>query len=526
MAEFDDVAKLTYDILDKRQRVYSEYRIKEWLGYDMKCLGYLSSQNYPSDLADLIHGLKVVYFYRNRPLCIDEFSEAISSLLHILKKYTNRLNVNKCISHLGVALIGQLVSLHGIDDIMLCANSFLELDYIGMQGIWSLVSNKIQSAIAELESSPDNFVKILEILIKCKRFPIDVSSLTNIMLIKILKYIEKLDCFDYNSTRMISLLEDLDTDQHTQRIQKIKNKCDQKILSGITICKNDSVTISDIRSICNVIHLLAPFYTSRFSPSKGKTEVFYLRSREGFNLAIKSEELITERSSIIQSEISILQTLSGQKLCFLTYFGTFSKDANIYIVTEYLSNTLQADMYSHSQLNCPYTEQEQLEITSSLIEGFAYMEAKGIYHRDIKPENILIDSKGVRIIDFSISTILKLGNSTSAEYSVQGTPDFAAPELKTLLMNKIITGEEIRAVYDIGKADVYSLGLTLLQVITLGDVDGFNNEEMQPRVNEIISRLNGWISRLLGKMLKFNPVERPTFANALAMVPMKETVIE
>ena len=162
-----------------------------------------------------------------------------------------------------------------------------------------------------------------------------------------------------------------------------------------------------------------------------------------------------------------------------------------------------------------------------LLISFATMQSFDIFHRDIKPQNLVVDDKwNIKIIDFSISTILKLGSSTIAEYSVQGTPDFAAPELKTLLMNKIITGEEIRAVYDIGKADVYSLGLTLLQVITLGDVDGFNNEEMQPRVNEIISRLNGWISRLLGKMLKFNPVERPTFANALAMVPMKETVIE
>ena len=48
-----------------------------------------------------------------------------------------------------------------------------------------------------------------------------------------------------------------------------------------------------------------------------------------------------------------------------------------------------------------------------IINGLKYIHSKNIAHRDLKPENILFssDEQRVKIIDFSISTIVKTKNN-------------------------------------------------------------------------------------------------------------------
>lgn len=58
-------------------------------------------------------------------------------------------------------------------------------------------------------------------------------------------------------------------------------------------------------------------------------------------------------------------------------------------------------------------------VFTQLIEGFAYIEKKGIIHHDIREKNILIDKWGiVKIIDFGIGKTLELGFSQKQEDSL------------------------------------------------------------------------------------------------------------
>jgi calcium-dependent protein kinase len=61
------------------------------------------------------------------------------------------------------------------------------------------------------------------------------------------------------------------------------------------------------------------------------------------------------------------------------------------------------DLYSRD----PYTEEEAVRITSSILSAVAYMHYKGIIHRDLKYENILfVDNNPraeIKLIDFGLS---------------------------------------------------------------------------------------------------------------------------
>jgi serine/threonine-protein kinase len=90
--------------------------------------------------------------------------------------------------------------------------------------------------------------------------------------------------------------------------------------------------------------------------------------------------------------------------------------------------------------------------------GFAYITASGWVHRDIKPDNLLVNSAGdLRIIDFAIAQRIKtpgfFTNLLHRKGLVQGTHSYMSPEQ--------IRGEMLD-----GRADIYSYGATIYELVT------------------------------------------------------------
>ena len=151
-----------------------------------------------------------------------------------------------------------------------------------------------------------------------------------------------------------------------------------------------------------------------------------------------------------------------------------------------------------------------------------------IYHRDIKPHNIVVnvvdlnDAK-IKIIDFSISQIsdhLEITSSPTGSFPIQGTKGYMAPELEAMLAQGL-NGENSNP----GKADVFSLGLTILQMITYKDLTALNIESNNPTLIKIVEEAdtNKWVKMLLKGMLLPNRKERLSFNKCLRFLPVGQT---
>ena len=92
-------------------------------------------------------------------------------------------------------------------------------------------------------------------------------------------------------------------------------------------------------------------------------------------------------------------------------------------------------------------------VISRLVEAVNYAHTSGVVHRDIKPDNIILTDTGhLKVLDFGIAKSDN-ANLTQTGYGL-GTADYMAPEQFT----------DAKGVD--GRADVYSIGVILYQMLT------------------------------------------------------------
>lgn len=86
-----------------------------------------------------------------------------------------------------------------------------------------------------------------------------------------------------------------------------------------------------------------------------------------------------------------------------------------------------------------------------LVSAVGYMHDLNVAHLDIKPQNILLDENfNVKLADFGIAQMTTDSDKTSTKR--RGTNQYMAPEVEDFSR---------KDAFDVCKADVYSLGVTL-----------------------------------------------------------------
>lgn len=126
-------------------------------------------------------------------------------------------------------------------------------------------------------------------------------------------------------------------------------------------------------------------------------------------------------------------------------------DGAPYIVTEYLGGgSLRAVLDKGVRLSPSQALLVGLEATRAL----DYAHRRGFVHRDVKPANILFgEDRRLRIADFGLARALAEAAWTEPQGAVLGTARYASPEQAQ--------GQPVD-----GRADVYSLGLVLIEAVT------------------------------------------------------------
>lgn len=162
-----------------------------------------------------------------------------------------------------------------------------------------------------------------------------------------------------------------------------------------------------------------------------------------------------------------------------------------------------------------------LHIALQVAEALDCAHNQGITHRDVKPANILLDHHGrIRLSDFGIARLCQDAEEDMTREGVRGseilpfkgTPDYMSPE-------------QCRGEAEIGfQADLYSLGVTLYQMIT-GRMPFESRSTIAlinsiltvtpPRLTQLVPGIPDDVSRLVAHLMEKDPHKRPASARAV-----------
>jgi serine/threonine protein kinase len=135
-------------------------------------------------------------------------------------------------------------------------------------------------------------------------------------------------------------------------------------------------------------------------------------------------------------------------------FDFNSDEGTYYMVMEFIpGETLQDRLKRLSDEKRLLSIEESIQYTINICDALGYAHQRGMVHRDIKPANIMLDIHSQAILmDFGIVKIVG-GDSHTATGAVVGTARYMSPEV-------------IRAEVPDERADIYSLGVTLYEMLS------------------------------------------------------------
>ena len=123
-----------------------------------------------------------------------------------------------------------------------------------------------------------------------------------------------------------------------------------------------------------------------------------------------------------------------------------------YLAMEYVDGPSLRALLGHARL----AERDAIVLVRHAVAALGVAHAAGIVHRDIKPDNLMLTARRdrLKLVDLGIAKRMDEDKGLTQTGQAVGTPQYISPE-------------QIRGVKDIdARADIYSLGATLFQLVT------------------------------------------------------------
>ena len=201
----------------------------------------------------------------------------------------------------------------------------------------------------------------------------------------------------------------------------------------------------------------------------------------------------------------------------------------LYVVLENISHSLQQEILYRKASNNPFTEDEINEISLQLINVLEHLSTNNRCHGDIRPCNIFLTKKKQIKICYLGDQLINLFDDLPS--SLLPSIRYLSPFKRSLLSNSLLIGRFNNYEAKIAiKSDVFSLGMTILHLITLKSVLGMNGAGFENERLQILSNIKKIykyeIFNILELMLGDKEELRPTFSQLKLLFMMYQVTID
>ncbi len=224
------------------------------------------------------------------------------------------------------------------------------------------------------------------------------------------------------------------------------------------------------------------------------------------NIALGNEHLL----SLFEREAKLVGHLTHENIANVMDAGR-TADGIAYIAMEWLEGrTLEETLSTEG----PMSFEQVGGILRQIAAALEAAHAKRIIHRDLKPANVMLVTRPdgreqVKVLDFGVAKVLS--ETTASPVSMpMGTPHYASPE-------QFHTGGHID-----GRADIYSLGVMLYQMLTgalpfettsVHELIRLQLTAPPPPLRQLRPAAPEAVERLVNRLLAKDPNQRPQRAS-------------
>lgn len=163
-----------------------------------------------------------------------------------------------------------------------------------------------------------------------------------------------------------------------------------------------------------------------------------------------------------------------------------------------------------------------LHLARKIADAMATVHDMGLVHRDLKPQNIMLIKKQTDNDYIYVPKVLDFGLAQRIRRPGDTTESFGITQFRTVGTPKYIAPEQWQCKYVDGKADVYSLGVILYEMLAGRPPFATTNEreyarlhqfEAPPNLRECIPDLDPELAAFAMKLLTKEPGKRPSMAD-------------
>ena len=232
-------------------------------------------------------------------------------------------------------------------------------------------------------------------------------------------------------------------------------------------------------------------------------KVIHKKTQKVYCIKVIQKSGIIEQKLVDQMnrEIEIMYILNHPHCLRLK--NHFEDDNNFYLV---MPLATKGQLYRVLRKFRKFDERTAAQILRETISALQYLHSFNppIIHRDIKPENLLLNEGGrILLADFGWSNFSDGG----VRKTFCGTPEYIAPEM---LLKK---GHDTRV-------DIWSVGVLMFELLSgYSPFVAKSNQELYQNIRRLKIQwpkdMQPLAKNLIGKILKLNPLERPSLQEIL-----------